>query len=148
MRIYVCQSCKAKNKIGGRIKGRTCKECGYPLDAPYIPPSPPIEPKPKKTKVNKEIHKEFQKEVIIQTKEVKVKVEGEFKQYGVLCLNCKTITQFGNKRCQNCRNKLKITPKTTVYYNGAKEALQCPKCGKYSEFKGLKCEHCNKKFKF
>ncbi len=85
---------------------------------------------------------------IIQTEEVKVKVEGEFKQYGVLCLSCKTVTQFGNKRCQNCRNKLKISPRTTVYYNGAKEAIQCPKCGKYSEFKGLKCEHCNKKFKF
>ncbi len=129
MKIYVCQSCKAKNKIGGKIKGRTCKKCGYPLDAKYIPPN---ETKPQ----------------IIQTKEVEVKVEGEFKQYGVLCLNCKTVTQFGNKRCQNCRNKLKISPRTTVYYNGVKEAIQCPKCGKYSEFKGLKCEHCNKKFKF
>ncbi len=136
VKTYVCQSCKAKNKIGGRIKGRTCKKCGYPLDAPYIPPTTPIEPKTEKTKV------------IIQTKEVEVKVEGEFKQSGVLCLNCKTVTQFGNKRCQNCRNKLKISPKTTVYYNGVKEAIQCPKCGKYSEFKELKCEHCNKKFKF
>ena len=32
MRIYVCQNCLTKNKIGGRIKGRTCKKCGSPLD--------------------------------------------------------------------------------------------------------------------
>ena len=32
MRIYVCQNCLKKNKIGIRIKGRTCKKCGSPLD--------------------------------------------------------------------------------------------------------------------
>ena len=144
MKIHICKKCLAKNKVGGRIKGRICKKCGFPLDASYTPPN---EPKTKESKPKtKVIVKPTEKEIIIETREVRI--EGEFKQYGVLCLNCKTVTQFGNKRCQNCRNKLKISPKTTVYYNGVKEAIQCPKCGKYSEFKGLKCEHCNKKFKF
>ena len=32
MKIYACQSCLAKNKITGKIEGRTCKKCGYPLN--------------------------------------------------------------------------------------------------------------------
>ena len=145
MKIYVCKKCLTKNKVGGRVKGRTCKKCGYPLDASYIPKIEEQKTKERKPKT-KVIVKPTEKVVFIQTKEVKT--EGEFKQYGVLCLICKTVTQFGNKKCQNCRKKLRLSPKTTVYYNGVKEAIQCPKCGKYSEFKGLKCEHCNKKFKF
>ncbi len=135
MKIHICKKCLTKNKVGGRVQGQVCKKCGYPLDAEYVPQN---EPKTKERKPKKE--------VIIQTKEVKI--EGEFKQYGVLCLDCKTVTPFGNKKCQNCRNKLRISPKTTVYYNGVKEAIQCAKCGKYSQFKGIECEYCKKKFKF
>lgn len=32
MRIIVCRECGKKNKIGGRLKGRSCKECGARLD--------------------------------------------------------------------------------------------------------------------
>lgn len=32
MKIIVCRECGKKNKISGRLKGRSCKECGARLD--------------------------------------------------------------------------------------------------------------------
>ncbi len=71
-----------------------------------------------------------------------------FKQTGVLCLSCMNVTNLGNKKCQSCRNKLKVKPSTMVYFNGHEEAVQCQKCGKYTNFRGIKCDKCRKKLKF
>jgi hypothetical protein len=73
---------------------------------------------------------------------------GNFKQSGVLCLNCKSVTPLGNKRCKGCKSKLKVKPSTMVYYNGAIEAIQCQKCSDYTSFQGVKCQKCRKKLKF
>ena len=135
-KIITCMSCGNKNKIGGSLKGRTCKECGVRLDTQDRSGGAPIPIRKGKEKVR-------EVEVVKVVKEA-----GEFKQFGVLCLACKSVTPFGNKRCKNCRTKLKKNPRTTVYYNGVIEAIQCPKCGRYTDLKGVKCEHCKKKLKF
>lgn len=130
----------------GKIK---CPQCNQGVPVMQLPESVPFSQSararsaPVVSTKSKEEPTPVQ-EVIIQEKQV----EGEFRQSGVLCLFCKTVTALGNKRCQSCHKKLKVTPLTTVYYNGTREAVQCRKCGKYTDFKDLKCEYCNKKFKF
>lgn len=143
MRIYTCPQCLSKNKIGGRVKGRVCKKCGARLDINEQGREPPMT-----TQIN--IPEKVSKREIKEQEESKKKEKysGEFKQFGALCLYCKTVTRFGNKKCQNCKKKLKISPGTTVYYNGIVETVQCRKCGNYTDVKGLKCEHCNKALKF
>lgn len=143
MRIYVCMSCGKKNKIGGSLKGRSCKYCGASLDTQDRSKGVQVAQNP--ANLRKPNKKERKEQDEVKKKE---KYSGEFSQHGVLCLYCKTVTRFGNKKCQNCKKKLKITPWTTVYYNGIVEAVQCRKCGEYTDVKGLKCEHCSKTIKF
>ena len=132
MRTIICPHCGGKNKIGGMLKGRTCKLCGMSLET-----------RPVKSESNKkpQIVEKVVERVVVQTQ------TGEFKQHGVLCLKCKYVTPFGNKRCQNCKNKLKVNALTIIYYNGLIEAVQCPKCGNYTDYKKIICTHCNKKLK-
>lgn len=142
IRIVVCPSCKKKNKIGGRLKGRTCKHCGAPLDdASQVSQSQASQAETPKSR------KDLRKQAELDQKE---KYSGDFRQFGVICLDCRTINPFGKKkmkRCITCNNKLKVGPRTIIYYNGQVESVQCPKCGAYTDYKLPKCEHCGKKLK-
>ena len=146
MQIIVCPNCQYRNKISGRVKGRTCKKCGFPLDlkadkaAKLIAEKSAAPSKP--AKLTKKELKAMEQQKLME------KYSGEFKQFGILCTKCRAITPFKNKRCQACKAKLKVMPTTTVYYNGKVEAIICPNCQKHTDAKLLKCEHCGKKLKF
>lgn len=138
MTIIVCKSCGHKNRLGiGTTKGhekKTCEKCGAILSAQDRTEKQEVKAvsSPKKAEPTQVIIKE-------------TKIGGEFKQSGVLCLKCKSVSSLSDKKCQACKEKLKKNPRTTVYYNGIMEAVQCGKCGKYTNIKDIKCNHCDKK---
>jgi len=86
-------------------------------------------------------------EKVVQIQEQPKEYQGEFKQSGVLCLQCRVVAPFRSKRCPTCNNKLKVNPGTIVYFNGKIEAVECPKCRAYTDYKSPKCDHCKKKLK-
>ena len=163
-RVLYCKTCSSKS-----LKGGKCLICKKPTEKIKKPKENPFyttkaEPqrersakKPKEnpfystnvvpqkeTKTKKLSKRELREQGEL---EIKKKYSGDFKQSGVLCIACKTVTPFRNKKCINCRRKLRITPQTTVYFNGNVQAIQCRKCGEYTDVKGLVCEHCGKKLK-
>ncbi len=138
---FNCPKCNSSIQVRwGNVRDgiAKCSNCGKKITKPDIPEfrSTPLVQQPKIV----------EKQVIVE-KEVVKTISGEFKQTGVLCLNCKKVTPLGNKRCSACQSKLKVTPSNTVYYNGVKEAIQCQKCGKFTSFQEIKCENCGKKIK-
>lgn len=151
-KVWCCEcmsSLRGEARKATYLKGKkrkvTCPECNQILPVLALPqnvPFPQVSSLAPKRKME-EIPSQVASQVIVQ----ETQIEGDFKQSGVLCLYCKTVTALGNKRCQNCKKKLKVFPETTVYYNGIREAVQCRKCGKFTDFMKMKCEHCNKKLK-
>ena len=140
-------NCGYKNTlgIGANYKTHLCKKCGSLLSAQNrtLPPgTAPMSqsPQPVQIKHSRGIEKEH----------TQGKYDGEFKQNGIICMNCRTVNSFGKRkanRCNTCNKKLKVTPKNVIYFNGQVESVVCPKCKKYTDYKMPKCEHCKKKLK-
>ena len=147
--IGMCQNCQVlycKN-CSKSLKGGKCNICKKKILRIKKPKENPFQisarpQKELKREVNKKVSKKDQKHI-----EIENKYSGDFTQSGVICRACKTVSPFRNKRCINCKQKLKINPLTTVYFNGNVQAVQCRKCGLYTGVKLLSCEHCGKKIK-